>query len=191
MNNERFFNHYVEILTSTLHEAVGKNIVFQAQAKIAGEDIENLKSGMDELKSKLEEYEILEKNIENQTEELCKKEIKIQELTNERDSIRNEASHIETFRNELISARNEIANKNAEIVKLNTEKKSLSEEISNVYKIKKSLKESEERVKEYESEVQKLNKHIEYLKLSPAKRKKYDLEYGTESSIIREDGGSF
>lgn len=185
MNNERFFNHYVEILNSTLHEAVGKNIVFQAQAKIAGEDIENLKTGMDELKNKLEEYQNLEKNIEKQSEELCKKNLEIQQLTNERDSIRNEASHIETFRNELISARNEIT-------KLNSEKQLMLQEVSNIELMKRSINESAEKIKEYQSEIQKLVGQVEYLKLSPAKRKKYDLEHITESIVIsNEDGGSF
>ncbi len=81
MNNDKFVNYYVELLTSTLHDALGKNLVFQTQQRISNEEKDQFESVINELKNKNEE---------------------IFDLTSKRDD------HIETFKSELIAARSEI-----------------------------------------------------------------------------------
>lgn len=184
MNNERFFNHYVEILNSTLHEALGKNIVFQAQAKIAAEDMDSLTNTLNELKEELNQYGDLEQNIESANLEISKKSLELQKALNERDSAIIEASHIETFRNELISARNEVA-------KLKTENEILSKKASNIDSQEEELKVSIEKNLEYTQEIKKLKEEISYLKMTPAQRRKYDAKKLQQNEVISEDGGSF
>lgn len=41
--SEKFTNYYIETLTGTLHDALGKNIVFQAQSRVDREEVEELK----------------------------------------------------------------------------------------------------------------------------------------------------
>lgn len=42
--DEKFANYYIEILTKTVQDAIGKNIIFQAQNRIDTETIQELKS---------------------------------------------------------------------------------------------------------------------------------------------------
>lgn len=192
MADERFFNYYVEILNSTLHEALGKNIVFQTQAKISGEDIESLKNTISNLESKVEQFEGLEKNIEDQGMQLSQKEQELQKILQERDSARNEASHIDTFRNELVSARNELVNKNAEINGLNSEKQLLLQKISRTESIENELKIANEKISEYLLDIKNLEDQINYLKMTPAQRRKYDQKNNKiDNNVVTEDGGSF
>lgn len=185
MENEKFFNYYVELLTSSLHDAIGKNLVFQTQAKIAKEDLDLKVQTIESLSSKLEEYskleETVEKTVQEKSAELNNKLQEINSLIQERDAAKNEASHIETFRNELITAKQQIQNKDAEINRIKNENQNTISEIKNKQDIK--LKELEEEIK--------------YLKLTPSQKRKYDLvnKIGTEISEkeekINKDGGNF
>lgn len=115
MNNDKFFNHYVEILNSTLQEAIGKNIIFQAQAKVSGEELESLITQNEELSKKLEEYRNSQQNIESTSHILKQREQEI-------ETLKNDASHIETFRNQLISTKKQLDDKNSEINNIIKEK---------------------------------------------------------------------
>lgn len=192
MTDERFFNYYVEILNSTLHEALGKNIVFQTQAKISSEDIEKLKTNITNLENKLENFNTLEKDIEFKSTKLIEKEHEIELITQERDHAKNEASHIDTFRNELLSARNEVSNKNIEINNLNLANRALEDKISNMNSIEKELKSTKNKLISYESEIESLKEEITYLKMTPSQRKKYDMKkLQNNEESIKKDGGSF
>ena len=83
MNTDRFLNAYVELMTSTLHDALGKNIVFQAQAKIKNEDYEELNKEIEKLNAKLEEFENIEKSIEERENEINSKNAEIGKLRND------------------------------------------------------------------------------------------------------------
>jgi chromosome segregation ATPase len=176
MNNDRFLNTYVELLTSTLHDALGKNIVFQAQAKISGEDIEELKNTISSLNKKIEEYENIEHTIEEKNAEINSKNAELGKLKIDFDNAKNESAHLNTFRNELVSARQEVQNKINELNNLN-----LSWE--NKVKVIQS---------EHQAVIEELNNNIAYLQMTPAQRRKFDtknakIETATESN----DGGSF
>ena len=172
MNNERFFNAYVELLTSTFHDALGKNIVFQAQAKINAEDQEELKKKVEILENKLQEFNDIEKNIEEKDHQLLDKNTEIGRLKNEFEQIRAETNHLNTFKNELISARQELQNKE---------------------------KEKEKLALRYEKEIEELNSKIEYLQMTPAQRRKFDAknapvvtkEIKEEVDSYSKDGGTF
>ena len=214
MENEKFFNYYVELLTSSLHDAIGKNLVFQTQAKIAKEDLDLKVQTIESLSSKLEEYskleETVEKTVQEKSAELNNKLQEINSLIQERDAAKNEASHIEIFRNELITAKQQIQNKDVEINRIKNEnqtlilsvRQELEREIQNkdaeINRIKNENRNTISEIKnEQDIKLKELEEEIKYLKLTPSQKRKYDLvnKIGTEISEkeekINKDGGNF
>ena len=144
MSNENYVNHYVEILTSTMTDAVIRNISLQANAKISEGVIVEQQSKIDKLNSEVKNYT---DNI-NGTNEQHRNTIdglqnQVNELSGmkaEYENIKHQANHVDTFRNELIRERE------------------LHQQTRNDYELK----------------IKELNEKIDYLQLTPAKRKKID-----------------
>ena len=144
MSNENYVNHYVEILTSTMTDAVIRNISLQANAKISEGVIVEQQSKIDKLNSEVKSYT---DNI-NGTNEQHRNTIdglqnQVNELSGmkaEYENIKHQANHVDTFRNELIRERE------------------LHQQTRNDYELK----------------IKELNEKIDYLQLTPAKRKKID-----------------
>jgi chromosome segregation ATPase len=168
--SENYVNHYVEILTNTMTDAVVRNISLQANAKISEEVINSLQAQLQEMQGVIESQSSTENNRINELES------QVGQLTNELNNYRNknaefeniksQAQHVDTFRNELTKAR----------------------------------KENETLRAEHGVEIDALKATIEYLQLTPAKRKKVDEEKAKvlESSQlpitggeINKDGGTF
>jgi chromosome segregation ATPase len=100
MNNEKYLNYYIELLTSTLNEVIVKNISLQANARVTDELL------MEVIKSNDEREKIINKLTSryNDTNNSLN-ELRLQKA--EFDNTRHQIHHLETFRNELISAREE------------------------------------------------------------------------------------
>lgn len=166
MSNENYVNHYVEILTSTMTDAVIRNISLQANAKISEGVIAEQQGKIDRLISEVKNYT---DNI-NGTNEQHRNTIEglqnqVNELSGmkaEYENIKHQANHVDTFRNELIRERE------------------LHQQTRNDYdlKIRELNGDYELKIRElngnYELKIQELNEKIEYLQLTPAKRKKID-----------------
>lgn len=179
MSQDRFYNYYVETLNSTLQDAVGKNLVFQTQARIAKEDQEQLNATINELVAKLEEYSSIEESVSSQKDLLNLKDMEIQNITRERDHARSEASHIETFRSELVSARQEIQQKNVEIQRL---KSGLEKELSSAkQESDKILRDCELK---FQKEIKELKEKIDYLEMTPAQKRKFNAANTKQDKII-------
>lgn len=193
MSQDRFYNYYIETLNSTLQDAIGKNIVFQTQARIAKEDQEQLNASINELLEKLNEYQNIEDSISSQKEILKQKDMEIQNLIRERDHARNEASHIDTFRSELVSARQELQHKNLEIQNVNV---AHEKEIANVRsecnrKISDIKSNSDKILRDFElktqNQIKELNEKIEYYEMSPAQKRKFNsMKNNNNENIILE-----
>tara|TARA_R110000868_G_scaffold5635_1_gene33375 strand:+ start:1217 stop:1795 length:579 start_codon:yes stop_codon:yes gene_type:complete len=162
MSNENYVNHYVEILTSTMTDAVIRNISLQANGKISESVITEQQSKIDKLNSEIERLTLqIEKNlnaseteknnqitnlngkIEEQKNSISNLETQIHELNNMKgvyENSKHQMDHIDTFKNELIKERD------------------LHQQTRNDYELK----------------IKELNEKIEYLQLTPAKRKKID-----------------
>jgi uncharacterized coiled-coil DUF342 family protein len=174
MSNENYVNHYVEILTSTMTDAVIRNISLQANAKISESVIAEQQGKIDKLISEVKSYT---DNL-NGTNEQYKNTIEglqntVNELSGmkaEYENIKHQANHVDTFRNELIKERE------------------LHQQTRN----------------DYDLTIKELNEKIEYLQLTPAKRKKIDDSKLTPTVEVTEepltlfnidttikDGGSF
>ena len=162
MSNENYVNHYVEILTSTMTDAVMRNISLQANAKISENVIIEHQDKIEKLNSEIERLTLqIEKNlnaseteknnqitnlngkIEEQKNSISNLETQIHELNNMKgvyENSKHQMDHIDTFKNELIKERD------------------LHQQTRN----------------DYELTIKDLNEKIEYLQLTPAKRKKID-----------------
>ena len=162
MSNENYVNHYVEILTSTMTDAVIRNISLQANGKISEGVITEQQSKIDKLNSEIERLTLqIEKNlnaseteknnqitnlngkIEEQKNSISNLETQVHELNNMKgvyENVKHQIDHVDTFRNELIKERE------------------LHQQTRN----------------DYELTIKDLNEKIEYLQLTPAKRKKID-----------------
>ena len=85
MSNQNYVNHYIDILTGTMTDAIIRNVSLQATAKINEEVLNNHQSELEQLKNE---------NVGQ-----------ISQLNNEISSLRQQLDHLDTFRNELIRER--------------------------------------------------------------------------------------
>lgn len=182
--NEKYQQHYNQVLVGTLNDTFLKSISFQANIRLANEIIKEQETKLKELhdsltelreelaseKSKSENAEsqklstlqntIKDKDstIKSHLDTINKLNAEISDLTkikDEYDTIKGKVQHIETFRSQLVQAREE----------------------------NKSLKDF------YENEIERLNTRIETSDSSPAKKKKNEEVKTVEDNL--EDGGSF
>ena len=140
MSNENYVNHYVEILTSTMTDAVIRNISLQANAKISESVIAEQQGKIDKLNSEINTIESLQSKVHE-----------LNGMKAEYENIKHQANHVDTFRSELIKERE------------------LHQQTRNDYELK-----IQELNGNYDLKIQELNEKIEYLQLTPAKRKKID-----------------
>jgi chromosome segregation ATPase len=204
MGNEKYLNHYIETLTSSLTDCVIRNVSMQANAKVSDDVIGDLSKKLEELnevKIELETALIEARNSNSITESNLIKDLKdkiseheqtiqklntdlssLQNTYRDYDSIKNQATHVDTFKGELIKAREETMS-----VRNEYEKKII--DISSQHK---------KNVDILKQQIEELNSKIEYLQLPPAKRKKIDVLNKTDETAntvtdlgIIKDGGSF
>ncbi len=203
MSQEKYVEYYVDIMSKTLQDSIVKSISLQANLKLTEniikelqEKIEELTSTVDSTKKELEDTRTTKNSSDN---------VRIQQLQNENnehirvintlrsqvndlsvvkseyESVKHQLQHVDTFRNELSKTREEL--------------ESMHGKYGSEIKILK---------KEHENAIKELNDQIDYLKLTPAKRKKIDeakaaqitvdgadLEELIISDEILKDGGSF
>jgi len=200
--SNNYVNYYIEILSNTMTDAIVRNVSLQANAKVTNEVIEtqtkqldDLNSVINNLKNELEMIKHIsaidgDSRVQNLQAELKQNNEHIDNLNrqlsdfnlmkSEYDNVKHQISHLDTFRNELSKERD------------------LHQNTRNDYETRlKILQES------HIEEIQKLNDKIDYLQLTPAKRKKideankitiFDINESSQVSIqpeITKDGGSF
>lgn len=179
MGNEKYLNYYIDTLVSTLTDCVVKNVSLQANAKISNDVLEEQSKKIIELEKVVD---VLNNNVE-QSKHIAE--------TNQNELIQNLQSKIDEQQkniNNLKHIENEYNNVKSQITHLNTFRTELI----------KSREENARLKSEYEIVVNELNQKIEYLQLSPAKRKKIDtlnkVNVGTPQDVSTNDsrdGGTF
>ena len=212
MGNEKFVNYYIENLIATMNDCLIRNISLQVNERISKESIEDQAKVIEDLKDTIgslqkenqsiqdnksvsdqEKYQNLENSIREHLDTIKGLNERITEadkLKNEYENVKHQVQHVDTFRNELSKTREEF------------------DRSKNDYenKIKQLSNEHENKLKQltgnYENTIKELTDKIDYLQLTPAKRKKLDddkvnvtpientLEVFTKSDITK-DGGSF
>ncbi len=211
MGNEKYVNYYIEVLTTTLNDCVIRNVSMQANAKITDDVIKEQTEKIEKLSDVIRQNEeVIKKLTENKTADenniindfknkVAERDADLARLTNQLaelnnkyrdyDSIKNQATHTDTFKGELIKAREEI-------LRTRNENKSVIDDLT---------KKHEEEKLELKKQLDELTAKIEYLQLTPARRKKIDeLNKGasplpvveetptvSEDENATQDGGSF
>ena len=168
-----------------------------------------------------EKYQNLENSIKEHLETIQGLNQKIAEadkFKNEYENVKHQVQHVDTFRNELLKTREEFdKNKNEYENKINDLTNNHNYTINNltnnhnntindyenkINDLTNNYNNTINTINDYENKIKELNDKIDYLQLTPAKRKKLDdekanitptenaLEVLTKSDITK-DGGSF
>ena len=197
MGNEKYLNHYVEILTGTMTDAVIRNVSLQANARVTEEVLkdqvkrnEDLIQQVNNLTDRIKELELANEQTENQRIADLENKIKghldrigdlekqlndLNKIRSEYDNVKNQVSHLESFRSELVKVREE--NKALQQANNDTISRMKNDQDALVKKL----------TEEHELIVKKLNEKIDYLQLTPAKRKKVDAEKALVVEQIKAD----
>jgi len=176
MGNEKYVNYYIETLTSVMNDAIINNVSLQANSKVTEEVVQEQAKIIEELKQHIESMNQLENN--------------------QIDSLNNT---INTLNAEIFNLRVEINNSNKLKVEYDNTKNQIQHLDTFRNELLKSQKENENIRLEYEYKIKGLEERIEYLQLSPAKRKKIDESQSNNKTTISttlevegvKDGGSF
>ena len=166
----KYQNHYNQVLTGTLNDAIMKSISYQANIKLANEIIAEQEKTITDLKSQVE-------GIQKDAED------KIKSAKQELDSFKSNKSNadsvrITTLENNVKSQQETILKLNTDLVaanKLKVEFENLKNQATNGDIFRRELmKERENHAitkSEYEQKITELNEQIDVLK-APVKRKK-------------------
>lgn len=179
MNQEKFVNSYIELLTATITESIQKNLVLQTQKKIAEQELNDANESLKQFDNKNKQELTIKQNeidsLKHQLGEMRKqRDISVAESA----EIKKNIEHVDTFKNELIKARKH--NENL------------------VTKINELELQLEEKVKTFEPLLQEKIKIIETLTTELAKNLKpeYESKKNDKKNSFREitttgDAGSF
>jgi len=171
MGNEKYLNYYVEVLTNTMTDAVIRNISLQANARVTEEVVNEQAKTIESLKLEIERYKAEKENLSK----------------GQNDTISNLNNQLTDYNR----MKAEYDNIKHQVTHVDTFRNELVKERDNHQKTRN----------EYEQKIKELNSQIEYLQLTPAKRKKIDeeknkqVEAETSSALpledLTKDGGSF
>lgn len=229
MGNEKYLNYYIETLTSTMTDCVIRNVSMQANAKITDEVVKEQSEKIDELVKVNSDLQtsiqnLKNANITNENNTINQLNQKVFDLENkltsqkqehdelinkfrDYDSVKNQATHVETFKSELIKARDETNRVRTELenrinsINAETNGKISGINAENEKYVGQLIQKHETEKAGLNNKIAELVEKIEYLQLSPAKRKKIDeLKEPTqpiittlvdEGNSILKDGGTF
>ena len=193
MGNEKYVNYYIELMTNTMQDAVLRNISMQTNLKI-GDEIIN------EQVKKIEELNALVENLKNETSSSqSSAEQTINKIIEEKDIMGR------TIREEKDEIINNLKVEINSLKGIKTDYENIKHQVNHVDTFRNELiKERQEHSRtrdDYEKKLNVLNERIEYLQLTPAKRKKFDDEKNSSyitpndslstSTITEKDGGTF
>lgn len=191
MGNEKYLNYYVEVLTNTMTDAVIRNISLQANARVT-EDVVN---------EQAKRNEDFVQQVNNLNDEIRRLKESNQQSENAKiNDLENKIKgHLDTINN--------LSNQLAELNRMKGEYENVKHQVNHVETFRKELvKERDDHQKtreSYELKIKELNNQIEYLQLTPAKRKKIEEEKNKVTEVIEpssvlpltedviKDGGSF
>ena len=128
MDQEKFIQSYIELLTATITESIQKNLILQTQKKIAEQDLNEITIKLNEIEGKFKQDLTIKQNeitiklneIEGKfKQDLIIKQNEVDSLNHQLSEIKKEkdvfvaesgelkknVEHISTFKNELIKAR--------------------------------------------------------------------------------------
>lgn len=187
---EKYQQYYTKLLNGTLTDAIIKSISYQANIQLANDiiaeqekTIQDLESSIKNIKKELDDTKVNKTNTENS---------KIFELEAQLKAQNALVTRLQSDLNEANRLKSEYENVKHQASHVDTFRSELIKERENHKKTRD----------EYELKIIDLNNQIEYLQLTPAKRKKIDEEKNKKVEVVEEiistlpleevrDGGSF
>mgnify|MGYP003347853835 FL=1 len=160
MSDENYIKYYVDVLTNTMHDAIVRNVSLQASNKMSEDNINELNKAVT----------ILDAELGSVKE---KYEVSLMQKNNEISQLRSQVEELSRIKQEYDVLRSQSDH-------VNTFRDQLVGLKGQMIQLKS----------QHEIEVQDLKKQIEYLQMSPAKRKKIDELNKTEIQETN-DGGTF
>jgi len=100
MSNEKYVNYYIELLTSTMHDAVVRNISLQTNAKITEEAVKEIVSDNERFKGEISKLQGVIVELNRQIEEF-------NVMKREFEETKYQIQHLNTFRTDLVVSRQE------------------------------------------------------------------------------------
>jgi len=100
MSDANYINHYVEVLTTTMTDAIIRNVSLQAQTKVLNEVVENQSKQLDEAYNTIN-------GLKDEMNEIRKGNNSYDDMKVAYKNAQNQLSHLDTFRNELVKERND------------------------------------------------------------------------------------
>lgn len=156
MSQEKYMQHYVEILTATMNDCIVRNVSLQANSKIKEELIEQLNEKILEFQEANENLAKVYSELKEQKEKDEGDLITFKKLKTDHETLKSQYSNADVFRKELIKEReNHQATKlyyESKIKELNEEMELLKTPVKNKKFVKKNetvdLEKVQENIKE-------------------------------------------
>lgn len=182
---EKYQSHYNKLLNGTFGDLIVKSISYQANIQLANDIIAEQETTIKDLTKELKELKDTKNSSENS---------KITELENQAKANAGIISRLQSDLNEANRLRGEYESVKHQANHVDTFRSELIKE-----------RESHKKTRnDYETKLKELNDRIEYLQLTPAKRKKIDEANNKKVEVVEEtistlplevtevrDGGSF
>jgi chromosome segregation ATPase len=210
MSQEKYLNHYVELLKSTLNDQISRNLQLQATAKTQEEimkemnvDLQTLTQQVQQLQNTASESVGEKENELNKQVEQLKNQInqlnqsRQNDMKSRSDETRNLNSKISELQNQLTQPNplsGEVNGYKKLVDDLKDELLSLNKEVALMESLRNQLISTQNMVKDRDAMIGDLSQQIENLKTTPTtvkKTKKASVESVSTLEMATEDGGSF
>ena len=208
MSQEKYLNHYVDLLKSTLNDQISRNLQLQATVKTQEEIMKEMNTQLQSLGQQVQELQntasesVGEKEDElNRQVEQLKNQInqlnqsRQNDMKSRSDETRNLNSKISELQNQLSQPNplsGEVSGYKKLVDDLKAELLSLNKEVALMESLRNQLISTQNMVKDRDVTIDDLSQQIENLKTTPTKRtKKVSVESVSTLETATEDGGSF
>ena len=210
MSQEKYINHYVDLLKSTLNDQISRNLQLQATAKTQEEIMKEMNTQLQSLGQQVQELQSAATETAGQKEQELTKQVEqlknqITQLSQARqndnraksDESRNLNSKIAELQNQLSQPnplQGELSGYKQLTEDLKSELLSVNKELAIMESLRNQLISTQNMVKDRDATIDDLSQQIESLKTTPTpvkKTKKASVDPVSTLETVTEDGGSF
>ena len=210
MSQEKYLNHYVDLLKSTLNDQISRNLQLQATTKTQEEIMKEMNTQLQSLGQQVQELQNTASESVGEKEDELNKQVEqlknqINQLNQSRqndmksrsDETRNLNSKISELQNQLSQPNplsGEVSGYKKLVDDLKAELLSLNKEVALMESLRNQLISTQNMVKDRDATIDDLSQQIENLKTTPTtvkKTKKASVGSVSTLEMATEDGGSF
>jgi chromosome segregation ATPase len=210
MSQEKYINHYVDLLKSTLNDQISRNLQLQATAKTQEEimremntDLQNLTQQIQQLQNAASESVGEKENELNKQVEQLKNQVNQLNQTRQND-MRSRSDESKNLNSKISELQSQLSQPNPLSGEVNgykqlvddlkTELLNVNKELALMESLRNQLISTQNMVKDRDATIDDLSEEIENLKTTPTavkKTKKSSVESVSTLEMATEDGGSF